>query len=162
MSKASVADDAEFSRELSSEGSQPHIVARLVERAETSEVHLAQAQQELKALKQVATARAAAEGAGTSAAMSAAQVSGVTASSSFNGCTWYMGIQHGVLMHTCYLQIDAVMVCHQLCNLSECNTQIINIVREYVSANTQTARQTCLHVQNIASIMFIRVKTHTD
>ena len=66
---------AEFSQELSSEGSQPHIVARLVERAEASEVQLAQAQQELKALKQVATARAAAEGAGTSAAMSAAQVS---------------------------------------------------------------------------------------
>ena len=49
-------------------------MARLVERAEASEVQLAQAQQELKALKQVATARAAAEGAGTSAAMSAAQV----------------------------------------------------------------------------------------
>jgi hypothetical protein len=49
-------------------------VARLVERAEASEVQLAQAQQELKALKQMATARAAAEGAGTSAAMSAAQV----------------------------------------------------------------------------------------
>ena len=71
---------AEFSRELSSEGSQPHIVARLVERAEASEVQLAQAQQELKALKQVATARASAEGAGTSAAMSAAQVSYETAS----------------------------------------------------------------------------------
>ncbi|KAL3148684.1 hypothetical protein ABBQ38_014099 [Trebouxia sp. C0009 RCD-2024] len=64
----------EFSRELSNEGSQPHIVARLVERAEASEVQLAQVQQELRALKQVATARAAAEGAGTSAAMSAAQV----------------------------------------------------------------------------------------
>lgn len=63
-----------ISHELSSEGSQPHIVARLVERAEASEVQLAQAQQELKALKQMATARAAAEGAGTSAAMSAAQV----------------------------------------------------------------------------------------
>ncbi|DBB14510.1 TPA: hypothetical protein ACH3X3_004792 [Trebouxia sp. C0006] len=63
-----------ISNELSSEGSQPHIVARLVERAEASEVQLAQAQQELKALKQMATARAAAEGAGTSAAMSAAQV----------------------------------------------------------------------------------------
>ena len=37
-------------------------------------MQLAQAQQELKALKQMATARAAAEGAGTSAAMSAAQV----------------------------------------------------------------------------------------
>ncbi len=49
-------------------------MARLVERAEASEVQLAQAQQELKALKQMATARAAAEGAGTSAAMSAAQV----------------------------------------------------------------------------------------
>ncbi len=49
-------------------------MARLVERAEASEVQLAQAQQELKALKQTATARAAAEGAGTSAAMSAAQV----------------------------------------------------------------------------------------
>jgi len=49
-------------------------VARLVERAEASEVQLAQAQQELKALKQMATARAAAEEAGTSAAMSAAQV----------------------------------------------------------------------------------------
>ena len=71
----SVASGAEFSRELSSEGSQPHIVARLVERAECSELQLAQAQQELKALKAVATARAAAEGAGTSAAMSAAQVS---------------------------------------------------------------------------------------
>lgn len=45
-----------------------------MERAEASEVQLAQAQQELKALKQAATARAAAEGAGTSAAMSAAQV----------------------------------------------------------------------------------------
>ena len=64
----------EFSRELSSEGSQPHIVARLVERAESSEVQLAQAQQELRALKQAALARAAAEGAGTSAALSAAQV----------------------------------------------------------------------------------------
>ena len=66
---------AEFSRELSGEGGQSHVVARLVERAEGSEVQLAQVQQELKALKQVATARAAAEGAGTSAAMSAAQVS---------------------------------------------------------------------------------------
>lgn len=45
-----------------------------MERAEASEVQLAQAQQELKALKQVATARAAAEGAGASAVMSAAQV----------------------------------------------------------------------------------------
>ena len=45
-----------------------------MERAEAREVQLAQAQQELKALKQMATARAAAEGAGTSAAMSAAQV----------------------------------------------------------------------------------------
>ncbi|KAL0020086.1 hypothetical protein WJX79_009298 [Trebouxia sp. C0005] len=63
-----------ISHELSSEGSKPHIVAHLVERAEASEVQLAQAQQELKALKQTATARAAAEGAGTSAAMSAAQV----------------------------------------------------------------------------------------
>lgn len=69
-----LACDAEFSCELSNAGSQPHIVARLVERAEASEVQLAQAQQELRALKQVATARAAAEGAGTSAAMSAAQV----------------------------------------------------------------------------------------
>ena len=74
--------DAEFSRELSSEGSQPHIVARLVERAEASEVELAHAQQELKTLKQVATARAAAEGAGTSAAMSAAQVSHMASASS--------------------------------------------------------------------------------
>ncbi|DBA92530.1 TPA: hypothetical protein ACH3X1_002761 [Trebouxia sp. C0004] len=63
-----------ITHELSSEGSQPHVVARLVERAEASEVQLAQAQQELKALKQMSTARAAAEGAGTSAAMSAAQV----------------------------------------------------------------------------------------
>lgn len=71
---AELSGDAEFSRELGSEGGQTHIVARLVERAEASEVQLAQAQQELRALKQVATARAAAEGAGTSAAMSAAQV----------------------------------------------------------------------------------------
>ncbi len=66
--------NADISQELRSEGSQPHIVPRLVERAEASEVQLAQAQQELKALKHMATARAAAGGAGTSAAMSAAQV----------------------------------------------------------------------------------------
>lgn len=57
------------------EGSQPHIVARLVERAEASELQLAQAQQQLRAFKQTATARAAAGEAGTSAAFSAAQVS---------------------------------------------------------------------------------------
>ena len=85
---------AEFSRELNSEGSQPHIVARLVERAEASEVQLAQAQQELKALKQVATARAAAEGAGTSAAMSAAQVSHETASGDSSDA-------HGQVFHEC-------------------------------------------------------------
>ena len=45
-----------------------------MERAEASEVQLAQAQNEMKALKQAAAARAAVEGAGTSAAMSAAQV----------------------------------------------------------------------------------------
>lgn len=86
--------DAEFSRELSSEGSQPHIVARLVERAETSEVQLAYAQQELKTLKQVATARAAAEGAGTSAAMSAAQVS----------C---MQLQHQMHMGQCFRHLSS-------------------------------------------------------
>lgn len=64
----------DIAQELSSEGSQPHIVARLVERAEAAEVQLAQAQQELRAVRHTATARAAAEGAGTSAAMSAAQV----------------------------------------------------------------------------------------
>lgn len=63
-----------MSRELSIEGSQPHIVAQLVERAEASEMRLAEAQQQLRALKQTATARAAAGQAGTSAAISAAQV----------------------------------------------------------------------------------------
>lgn len=65
---------AVVSRELSTEGSQPHIVARLVERAEASELQLAEAQQQLRALKQTASARAAAGEAGTSAAISAAQV----------------------------------------------------------------------------------------
>ena len=45
-----------------------------MERAEASELQLAQAQQQLRALKQTATARAAAGEAGTSAAISAAQV----------------------------------------------------------------------------------------
>ena len=55
--------------------SQPHVVASLVERAEAAEVHTRQLQSELKALRQNASARAAAGGAGTAAAISAAEVS---------------------------------------------------------------------------------------
>ena len=55
--------------------SQPHVVASLVERAEAAEVHTRQLQSELAALRQSASARAAAGGAGTAAAISAAEVS---------------------------------------------------------------------------------------
>ena len=55
--------------------SQPHVVATLVERAEAAEVHTRQLQSELAALRQSASARAAAGGAGTAAAISAAEVS---------------------------------------------------------------------------------------
>ena len=50
------------------------MVASLVERAEAAEVHTRQLQSELAALRQSAGARAAAGGAGTAAAIAAAEV----------------------------------------------------------------------------------------
>ena len=125
--------DAEFSRELSSEGSQPHIVARLVERAEASEMQLAQAQQELKALKQVATARAAAEGAGTSAAMSAAQVSHETASGVSSDA---QGQMFHVLVSVVRTQKESS------CTSTGCQLAVIKHRVLYLSLITEFAKQT--------------------
>ena len=98
----------DIAQELSCEGSQPHIVTRLVERAEAAEVQLAQAQQELRAVRHTATARAAAEGAGTSAAMSAAQVLYAWTGNSDPCAAVFTG-------HSCLLTSQEDPLCHSIC-----------------------------------------------